>query len=114
MEPYRLGGTIGWGLLEPYRLGAHGASICRGEAPSLNRVKAPLPSLLTISTASSNFVNFTENSSFEMYSLTDWPRGEDKSRIRRQVLSFLGTAPKEEQCRISRKEREMVLQYGPT
>ena len=48
-------------------------------------------------TASSNLAYLVENSSLEIPSLTDWPWGQDKSRISLTEPSGLGAEPMGEQ-----------------
>ena len=59
--------------------------------------KAPFPRYKTMLTASSILAYLVEHSSLEIPSLTDWPRGEDKSRISLTEPSGLGAEPMSEQ-----------------
>ena len=54
--------------------------------------KAPCPKCSTILTASSNLAYWHENSSLDIPSLTDCPRGDERSRISLTVPSGLGAA----------------------
>ena len=67
-------------------------------------IAAPGPKDSTNRTASSKDEYSTENSSLLMPSLMEQPRGDDKSRTNLTEPSFLGAAPKGEQCRVWKGE----------